>query len=64
LLHLRNIPASAMLTDLLCKGVCLVLSADSSNPDKAITQPYLGREAVRFCSILHDELTSRAAAAG
>jgi hypothetical protein len=34
------------------------------NPDKAMTQPYLGREAVSFSSILHDELTSRAAAAG
>jgi len=34
------------------------------NPDKAMTQPYLGREAVSFSSILHDELTRRAAAAG
>jgi hypothetical protein len=34
------------------------------NPDKAMSQPYLGREAVSFCSILHDELKGRAAAAG
>jgi hypothetical protein len=34
------------------------------NPDKAMSQPYLGREAVSFSSILHDELTGRAAAAG
>jgi hypothetical protein len=53
-----------MLAGLALKGACLALSADSSNPDKAMAQPYLGREAVRFCSILHDELASRAAAAG
>jgi hypothetical protein len=35
-----------------------------ANPDKVMTQPYLGREAVSFSSILHDELTGRAAAAG
>jgi hypothetical protein len=34
------------------------------NPDKVMTQPYLGREAVSFSSILRDELTRRAAAAG
>jgi hypothetical protein len=34
------------------------------NPDKVMTQPYLGREAVSFSSILRDELTGRAAAAG
>jgi hypothetical protein len=34
------------------------------NPDNAISQPYLGREAVSFSSILHDELRGRAAAAG
>jgi hypothetical protein len=33
-------------------------------PDKALTQPSLGRETVRFSSILHDDLKSRAAAAG
>jgi hypothetical protein len=29
-----------------------------------MTQPYLGREAVSFSSILHGELKGRAAAAG
>jgi hypothetical protein len=33
-------------------------------PDKVMTPPPLGRGAVRFSSILHDELRSRAAAAG
>jgi hypothetical protein len=33
-------------------------------PDKVTPQPYLGREAVCFSSILHVELKSRAAAAG
>jgi hypothetical protein len=37
---------------------------DQPNPDKVMTQPYLGREADSFSSILHDELTGRAAAAG
>jgi hypothetical protein len=35
-----------------------------TNPDKVITRPYLGREAVSFSSILHDDLKSRTAAAG
>jgi hypothetical protein len=34
------------------------------NRDKVMTQPYLGREAVSFSSILHDELKGRTAAAG
>jgi len=34
------------------------------NRDKVMTRPYLGREAVRFSSILHDELEGRTAAAG
>jgi hypothetical protein len=34
------------------------------NPDKAMTRPYLGREAASFSSILHDELKGRTAAAG
>jgi hypothetical protein len=34
------------------------------NPDKAMTRPYLGREAVSFSSTLHDELKGRTAAAG
>jgi hypothetical protein len=29
-----------------------------------MSQPYLGREAVSFSSILHDELMGRTAAAG
>jgi hypothetical protein len=33
-------------------------------PDKATAPPSLGRETVRVCPILHDELGSRAAAAG
>jgi hypothetical protein len=37
---------------------------ERSNPDKVITRPYLGREAVRFSSILHDDLKGRTAAAG
>jgi hypothetical protein len=49
---------------MLAGGVLSGVLRGTPNPDKAITQPYLGREAVRFCSILHDELTSRAAAAG
>jgi hypothetical protein len=32
--------------------------------DKVITRPYLGREAVRFSSILHADLKGRTAAAG
>jgi hypothetical protein len=60
LLHFRDIPASAMLAGGVLSGVL----CRTPNPDKATSQPYLGREAVRFCSILHDELTSRAAAAG
>jgi hypothetical protein len=43
---------------------CDARSTRGTNPDKVITQPYLGREAVSFSSILHDELKSRAAAAG
>ena len=35
-----------------------------TNPDKVMTRPYLGREAVSFSSILHDELKGRTAAAG
>jgi hypothetical protein len=44
---------------LFVRGLC-----DQANPDKVMTQPYLGREADSFSSILHDELTGRAAAAG
>jgi hypothetical protein len=36
----------------------------STNPDKVIPRPYLGREAVSFSSILHDDLGFAAAAAG
>jgi hypothetical protein len=32
--------------------------------DKVMTRPYLGREAVRFSSILHADLKGRTAAAG
>jgi hypothetical protein len=32
--------------------------------DKVMTRPYLGREAVSFSSILHDDLDGRTAAAG
>jgi hypothetical protein len=32
--------------------------------DKVMTRPYLGREAVSFSSILHDDLKGRTAAAG
>jgi len=35
-----------------------------SNPDKVMRRPYLGREAVSFSSILHDDLKGRTAAAG
>jgi hypothetical protein len=35
-----------------------------ANPDKVIWRPYLGREAVSFSSILHDDLNLAAAAAG
>jgi hypothetical protein len=35
-----------------------------ANPDKVMSWPYLGREAVSFSSILHDELKGRTAAAG
>jgi hypothetical protein len=35
-----------------------------ANPDKVIGRPYLGREAVRFSSILNDDLDLAAAAAG
>jgi hypothetical protein len=56
-LRFRDIPASATLA-----GAAAVCGAP--NPDKAMTQPYLGREAVSFSSILRDELTGRAAAAG
>jgi hypothetical protein len=38
--------------------------ADPANPDKVIWRPYLGREAVSFSSILHDDLELAAAAAG
>ena len=41
-----------------------VLRGVSANPDKVIGRPYLGREAVRFSSILHDDLDLAAAAAG
>ena len=34
------------------------------SPDKAMASPSLRRETVRVCPILHDELGSRAAAAG
>jgi len=34
------------------------------NPDKVMTRPYLGRDAVCISSILHDELKGRTAAAG
>jgi hypothetical protein len=37
---------------------------ERSNPDKVMTRPYLGREAVSFSSILHDDLKGRTAAAG
>jgi hypothetical protein len=40
------------------------LAERGENPDKVITRPYLGREAVSFSSILHDELRGRTAAAG
>jgi hypothetical protein len=33
-------------------------------PDKAMSQPSLGRGTVGFSSILHDELQGRAVAAG
>jgi hypothetical protein len=57
---LRDIPASATLAGGASSGtVCR-----EPNPDKVMTQPYLGREADSFSSILHDELTGRAAAAG
>jgi hypothetical protein len=32
--------------------------------DKVMARPYLGREAVSFSSILHDDLKGRTAAAG
>jgi hypothetical protein len=47
---------------LLCD--CFVRLFDEPNPDKVMTRPYLGREAVSFSSILHDELKGRTAAAG
>jgi hypothetical protein len=55
---LRDIPASATLAGGASSGT------REPNPDKVMTQPYLGREADSFSSILHDELTGRAAAAG
>jgi hypothetical protein len=57
---LHDIPASATLA-----GVSRwTLPSRVPNPDKVMAQPYLGREAVCFSSILRDELTRRAAAAG
>jgi hypothetical protein len=41
-----------------------VMFARGQVPDKALTQPSLGREIVRVFSLLHDELRGRAAAAG
>jgi hypothetical protein len=57
---LRDTPASATLAG----GTLHSARLRRANPDKVITQPYLGREAVSFSSILRDELTGRAAAAG
>jgi hypothetical protein len=64
LLRFRDIPASALLAGFALQRCLPGALCGQRNPDKAMSQPYLGREAVRFCSILHDELTSRAAAAG
>jgi hypothetical protein len=41
-----------------------VPSRHEHHRDKVITRPYLGREAVRFSSILHADLKGRTAAAG
>jgi hypothetical protein len=43
---------------------CVLRQVDAIDPDKVIGRPYLGREAVSFSSILHDDLQGRTAAAG
>jgi hypothetical protein len=57
---LRDTPAGATLAG----GAFHLARLQRANPDKVMTQPYLGREAVSFSSILRDEWTGRAAAAG
>jgi hypothetical protein len=53
-------PASATLAG----GALHSARLRRANPDKVMTQPYLGREAVSFSSTLRDEWMGRAAAAG
>jgi hypothetical protein len=57
-----NEKSSRSGADLSCD--CFVWLFGEPNPDKVMTRPYLGREAVCFSSILHDELKGRSAAAG
>jgi hypothetical protein len=49
----RDAPASATLAG----GALRSARLRRANPDKVMTQPYLGREAVSFSSILRDEWT-------